>query len=110
GGARAGRRGGAQLGPGAGAPARLYDSTRWIINLHGGTLPLPEHCATNRLVFLETDPVQVQIELAEDNPQTIEFLDSHCAFFTFGENYGRPNSLLPVSDRYDLRPPPPPPA
>ncbi len=48
--------------------SRLYDSSRWIINLHGGTLPLPEHCATNRLVFLETDPVQVQIELSEDNP------------------------------------------
>ena len=63
----------------AGQLARLYDSTRWIINLHGGTLPLPEHCATNRLIFLETDPVQVQIELSEGNPQTIEFLDRHCA-------------------------------
>jgi hypothetical protein len=84
--------------------ARLYDSTRWIINLHGGTLPLPEHCARNRLIFLETDPVQIQIELAEDNPQAIEFLDSHCAFFTFGENYGRPDCRLPVSDRYDFRP------
>jgi hypothetical protein len=80
--------------------AHLYDSARLIINLHGGTLPLPEHCATNRLVFLETDPVQVQIELADDNPSTTEFLDAHCAYFTFGENYGRPGCLLPVSDRY----------
>jgi hypothetical protein len=88
----------------SGELARLYDSTRWIINLHGGTMPLPEHCASNRLIFLETDPVQVQIELAEGNPQTIEFLDCHCAFFTFGENYGRPGCLLPVSDRYDFRP------
>ena len=95
---------GRSYGLSAGQLARLYDSTRWIINLHGGTLPLPEHCATNRLIFLETDPVQVQIELSEDNPQTIEFLDSHCAFFTFGENYGRPDCLLPVSDRYDFRP------
>jgi hypothetical protein len=84
--------------------AQLYDSAQWIINLHGGTLPLPEHCATNRLIFLETDPVQVQIELAEDNAQTIEFLDSHCAYFTYGENYGRPNCMLPVSERYPFRP------
>ena len=28
----------------------------------------------------------------------------HCGYFTFGENYGRPNCLLPVSDRYDFRP------
>jgi hypothetical protein len=96
--------GGRSYGLSSGELARLYDSTRWIINLHGGTLPLPEHCATNRLIFLETDPVQVQIELAEGNPQTIEFLDCHCAFFTFGENYGRPGCLLPVSDRYDFRP------
>ncbi len=88
----------------AGQLARLYDSTRWIINLHGGTLPLPEHCATNRLIFLETDPVEVQIQLSQGDPQTSEFLDRHCAFFTFGENYGRPDCLLPVSDRYDFRP------
>ena len=62
---------------------RLYDSARWIVNLHGGTLPLPEHRATNRLVFLETDPVQVQLELSEANPQTIEFLDSHCGVLHF---------------------------
>jgi hypothetical protein len=84
--------------------AQLYDSARWIINLHGGTLPLPEHRVTNRLIFLETDPVQVQIELAEDNPQTIEFLDCHCAYFTFGENYGKPDCRLPISDRYTFRP------
>jgi hypothetical protein len=84
--------------------AHLYDSTRWIINLHGGTLPLPEHCATNRLIFLETDPVEVQIQLSVGDPQTIEFLDNHCGYFTFGENYGRTNCLLPVSDRYDFRP------
>jgi hypothetical protein len=88
----------------SGQLARLYDSTRWIINLHGGTMPLPEHRATNRLVFLETDPVEVQIQLAEGDPQAIEFLDHHCAFFTFGENYGRPNCRLPVSGRYDFRP------
>ena len=83
---------------------RLYESAQWIINLHGGTMPLPEHRETNRLIFLETDPVQVQIELSEDNSQTIEFLDAHCAYFTFGENYGSPSCGLPVSDRYIFRP------
>ena len=95
---------GRSYGLSAGQLARLYDSTRWIINLHGGTLPLPEHCATNRLIFLETDPVEVQIQLSEGDPQTVEFLDRHCAYFTFGENYGGTNCLLPVSERYDFRP------
>src|SRR4051794_28298387 len=39
---------------------RLYDSAELIINLHGGTVPLPEHSATGRLVYLETDPVDIQ--------------------------------------------------
>jgi hypothetical protein len=95
---------GRSYGLSAGQLAQLYDSTRWIINLHGGTLPLPEHCATNRLIFLETDPVEVQIQLSEGDPQTIEFLDRHCGYFTFGENYGRTNCLLPVSDRYAFHP------
>ena len=38
-----------------------------LINLHGGTEPLPELYATDRLVYLETDPVQLQIEL-HDGP------------------------------------------
>ena len=45
---------------------RLYASAELIINLHGGTEPLPEHAATGRLVYLETDPVQLQIELYDE--------------------------------------------
>ena len=82
----------------------LYRSADLIINMHGGTVPLPEHYATGRLVYLETDPVQLQIELSENLPATIEFLVPHCAFFTFGENYGRPDCKLPVSDRFHFLP------
>jgi hypothetical protein len=35
----------------------LYSSADMLINLHGGTEPRPEHAATGRLVYLETDPV-----------------------------------------------------
>lgn len=83
---------------------RLYRSAHLIINLHGGTAPRPEHHATNRLVYLETDPVQLQIELCEQRPETIAFLEPHCAFFTFGENYGQPGCGLPVSNRFAFRP------
>ena len=58
----------------------------------------------NRLIFLEKDPVEVQIQLSDGDPQTIEFLDRHCGYFTFGENYGRTDCLLPVSDRYNFHP------
>jgi hypothetical protein len=82
----------------------LYRSADLIVNLHGGTVPLPEHYATSRLVYLETDPVEVQIELHNNLQSTIDFLAPHCAFFTFGENYGNADCGLPVSDRFHFRP------
>src|SRR5438067_4727018 len=41
----------------------LYRSADFLFNLHGGTDPLPEHWATGRLVLIETDPVELEIEL-----------------------------------------------
>ena len=41
----------------------LYTEAELIINLHGGTQPHAGLCATERLVYLETDPVRLQIEL-----------------------------------------------
>lgn len=82
----------------------VYREADLLVNLHGGTKPLPEHAAHERLVFLETDPVQVQIELALGNAETEAFLGAHAAFFTFAENYGNPDCLLPVSERFDFRP------
>jgi GT2 family glycosyltransferase len=83
---------------------RLYQSAELIINLHGGTQPRPEHYETGRLVYLETDPVQLQVELHEQRGYTVDFLEPHVAFFTFGENYGRPGCGLPVSDRFHFNP------
>ena len=68
---------------------RLLGSAELIVNLHGGTKPLPELSATDRLVYLETDPVQLQLELAEGYEESYAFLEAHAAFFTFAENYGR---------------------
>jgi hypothetical protein len=82
----------------------LYRSAALIVNLHGGTVPLPEHSATGRLVYLETDPVELQMELHENRQETIEFLAPHCAFFTFAENYGKPDCRLPVCERFPFRP------
>ena len=84
--------------------ARLYESADLIINLHGGTVPRPEHWATRRLLYLETDPVELQVELHQQVPETIEFLSHHFAFFTFGENYGREDCELPESSTFKFHP------
>ena len=82
----------------------LYGSAALIINLHGATQPLPEHSATGRLIYLETDPVRLQLELATNLQNAVDFLEPHVAFFTFGENYGRPDCGLPVSDQFTFKP------
>ncbi|MGB7686705.1 MAG: hypothetical protein WBL45_13090, partial [Solirubrobacterales bacterium] len=83
---------------------RLYGAADVILNLHGGTQPLPELAATGRLVYLETDPVQLQLELRHGLQETLDFLEPHCAFFTFAENWGNPDCGLPVQDRLHFQP------
>ena len=55
---------------------------------------------TGRLVYLETDPVQLQLELHHGVQETLDFLEPHCAFFTFAENWGSPDCGLPRQDRF----------
>lgn len=83
---------------------RLYGSADLLINLHGGTQPLPELSAGGRLVYLETDPVQLQLELRHGLRETIDFLEPHCAFFTFAENWGNADCGLPRQDTFQFVP------
>jgi GT2 family glycosyltransferase len=82
----------------------LYRDAALIINLHGSHLPTVELTATNRLVFLETDPVDLQIEIFNGKKEAIEYLQPHCAFFTFGENLGAADCLVPRPAQFDFKP------
>ncbi len=82
----------------------LYQSATLLLNLHGGTTPLPEHVATGRLVYLGTDPVVREIELHQQVAETIELFEQHDMLFTRGENYGQPDCGIPVSTRFRFLP------
>lgn len=84
--------------------SRLYAEAALIINLHGGTVPRPEHAATGRLVYVGTDPVQVELEVHQQCQETLDYLEPHVAFFTFGLNHGEPDCLLPYSERFPMVP------
>ena len=77
-----------------------YDSAALILNLHGGTKPTPELVKAARLVLIDTDPVQMQLELAAGRTEAIEFYNAHGSHFTFGENYGNPDCKLPYLPAY----------
>ena len=83
---------------------KLYRAAALIINLHGSHLPTEELTATNRLVFLETDPVDLQIEIFNGKKEALDYLQPHCAFFTFGENLGAPDCLVPKPKQFKFIP------
>ncbi len=85
----------------------LYGSAALLINYHGGTVPLAEHTATGRLIYLETDPVDLEIEIYHNIKESIDFLAQHIAIFTWGLNYNNPDCLVPLSDRFRFLPLPP---
>jgi len=48
--------------------------------------------------------VELQLELFNGSQRAVDFLEPHCAFFTFGENYGKADCRLPVAERFRFRP------
>lgn len=82
----------------------LYDSAALILNMHGATVPLPEHSATGKLVYIDTDPGKPQVDLQQNEQWFIDALSAHCALFTYAENYGHDDCRLPVSERFEWKP------
>ena len=82
----------------------LYRDAALIINLHGSHLPSPELTATNRLVYLGTDPVDIEVDIHNQKQEAIDYLRPHCAFFTYGENLGRPDCLVPSPEPFKFLP------
>jgi hypothetical protein len=71
-------------------------------------VPSPEHSSSGRLVYLETDPVELEVELHEGRPEAWAFVRPHTAFFTWGLNYGADDCRVPVPSTLDFVPSPPP--
>ena len=65
---------------------------------------MDELSRTGRLVYVESDPVQLQVELHEGYQYALDFLEPHCAFFSYAENYGNPDCGLPFQDRFPMHP------
>lgn len=83
--------------------ARTLAEADLLINLSGATVLRDEHMQVPIRVYLETDPVLPQIEVAQGRRFTIDLLAAHTHHFSFGENLGGPDCGVPV-ERFRYHP------
>ena len=72
-----------------------------LVNLTGATVLRDEHLAVPVRLYLETDPVLPQVEVAEGRPFTVELLSAHTHLATFGENLGAEGCGVPVTSGFE---------
>jgi hypothetical protein len=75
---------------------RLYGEADALLNLCGATHLREEHLRCPVRVYVETDPVIKQVELAQGSHQTRAVLAAHTHHFTYGENLGKPDCPIPL--------------
>lgn len=74
----------------------LFAEADAIINVTGSTELREPHLKVPVRVYLETDPGVPEIEVAQGDRYTTDFLRAHTHHVTFAENYGQDGSLLPT--------------
>ena len=84
-------------GPARRALGELYRSSAAIVNLCGATAPRAEHKQGPKLLYVETDPVYEQFNVARGDELSRGFLASHDVLFTYGENIGAPDCPIPLA-------------
>ena len=87
--------------------SRLYREADAVLNVCGAQEWLPKHEQIQCLVYLETDPVEKQVQVAEGDQQVISMLDKYDYLFTYGENFGATDCKVPIVRYrwYPTRPP-----
>ena len=87
----------------AGKLDRLLGRCDALINLTGATVLQEQHMRVPVRIYLETDPVLPQIEVAQGREFTIALLEAHTHHFSFGEKLGHPDCRVPV-ERFNYLP------
>jgi hypothetical protein len=98
---------GERLGPAAARVDELLARADVLVNLTGGTVLREAHMRVPVRIYLETDPVLPQIEVAGGRQFTIDLLSAHTHHFTYGENLGEADCEVPV-ERFSWQPTRPP--
>jgi hypothetical protein len=78
--------------------ADVLASADVLVNVTGATVLREEHLQVPVRVYLETDPVLPEIEIAQGAAFTISQFDAHTHIATFGENFGASDCGVPLGD------------
>ena len=76
--------------------SQVFQQADALINLTGATLLGAEHLRVPVRIYLETDPVLPQIEVALGRKFTTDLLSAHTHHFTYGENLGAADCRVPL--------------
>jgi hypothetical protein len=88
---------GVKYGPGAGRLDALLKDADLVVSFGPVNLLPAEFAAHRPAVFIDSDPIYAQLRLDNGDEGLAAILDAHTAHFTFGENIGKPGSLLPTA-------------
>lgn len=83
--------------------SRVFKEADVLLNLTAATVLRDEHLRVPVRIYLETDPVLPQIEIAQARSFTIDLLSAHTHHFTYGENLGASDCEVPLG-HFDYRP------
>jgi hypothetical protein len=76
----------------------LYRSCDALLNIVGATGLREEHMAAPLRVYVETDPVTLELTLAAGDADTWNPFAEHHVVVTYGENYGTEDCGVPMAD------------
>jgi hypothetical protein len=74
----------------------LYRDCDALLNVCGATVLNDDHARARLKVYVETDPVTNQLELAMGKAKTREMMAAHDVIVTYGENYGARDCRVPM--------------
>ncbi len=76
---------------------RIYKEADALINVTGGQELHDEQIGHMRLIYVESDPFALQVEIASGDEKAIRAISEYDALFSFGENLGAPDCGVPAT-------------
>ncbi len=75
---------------------KLYREADAFLNITGAQELRDEHLAIKRRIYVESDPFALQVKVAKNDAGMIRMLEAYDTLFSFGENFGAPDCIVPV--------------